>query len=235
MSHQKDDKGFNQIWKENKSTIIRKQRRSQWIIDEMKISSETNILEIGCGTGDISNYIATHTPAQMLGTDICMPFLEEAKAKYNLPNLKFDYLDFNKPDALQGKKFDYIIGNGILHHLYYQLDEALVNIRFLLKDGGKLIFLEPNLVNPYCYVIFTYPYFRKKASLEPDEMAFTKTFIQDKLQKAGYTSSKVVYKDFLLPVIPDALIKPVILVGDLVEKIPLLNKVTQSIFIVGNK
>ena len=32
-----------------------------------------------------------------------------------------------------------------------------------------------------------------------------------------------------------ALIKPVIVVGDFVEKIPLLNKMTQSIFIVGNK
>jgi len=66
-------------------------------------------------------------------------------------------------------------------------------------------------------------------------MAFTKSFIQEKLEKAGYRSSKVIYKDFLLPVIPDALIKPVILVGDVIEKIPLLNKMTQSIFIVGVK
>jgi ubiquinone/menaquinone biosynthesis C-methylase UbiE len=235
MASLKDDRGYNQMFAPSKAMQVRSERRSDMLISEMNISKGTTILEIGCGTGEIADYIASKIVGQVIGTDICVPFIDEATEKHKRPNLSFEVLDFNKPDSLQGKKFDYIIGNGILHHLYYQLDEALVNIRFLLKDGGKLIFLEPNLLNPYCYLIFTYPYFRKKANLEPDEMAFTKTFIQEKLQKAGYSSSKVVYKDFLLPVIPDALIKPVIVVGDLVEKIPLLNRMTQSIFIVGEK
>jgi 2-polyprenyl-3-methyl-5-hydroxy-6-metoxy-1,4-benzoquinol methylase len=235
MASLKDDRGFNQMFAPTKAMQIRSERRCDMIISEMTITPETTILEIGCGTGEIASFIAQKTKAQVIGTDICVPFIEEAKEKHKFPNLSFDVLNFNSPETLQGKKFDYIIGNGILHHLYYHLDEALKNILFLLKDGGKLIFLEPNLVNPYVYLIFSYSYLRKKANLEPDEMAFTKSFIQEKLKKAGYSSSKVVYKDFLLPVIPDALIKPVIVVGDIVEKIPLLNKMTQSIFIVGNK
>jgi 2-polyprenyl-3-methyl-5-hydroxy-6-metoxy-1,4-benzoquinol methylase len=235
MASLTDDRGYNQMFAPSKAMQIRSERRCDMIISEMSVTRDTTILEIGCGTGEIANFIAQKTEAQVLGTDICVPFIVEAKEKHRLPNLSFDVLNFNHPETLEGKKFDYIIGNGILHHLYYHLDEALENILFLLKDNGKLIFLEPNLVNPYCYLIFSYPYFRKKANLEPDEMAFTKGFIQKKLKKVGYSTSKVIYKDFLLPVVPDALINPVIVVGDIVEKIPLLNKMTQSIFIVGSK
>jgi 2-polyprenyl-3-methyl-5-hydroxy-6-metoxy-1,4-benzoquinol methylase len=235
MASLTDDRGYNQMFAPSKAMQIRSERRCDMIISEMNLTKDSTILEIGCGTGEIAAFIASKVQAKVIGTDICVPFVEEANQKHKRDNLHFEVLDFNKPESLNGQKFDYIIGNGILHHLYYHLDEALVAIKNLLKDNGKLIFLEPNLINPYCYLIFSYPYFRKKANLEPDEMAFTKSFIQDKLKKAGYSSSKVVYKDFLLPVIPDALIKPVIVVGDLVEKIPLLNKMTQSIFIVGNK
>lgn len=235
MASLKDDRGYNQMFAPSKAMQVRSERRSDMLISEMNLATNSTILEIGCGTGEIADYIASKVSAHVIGTDICVPFIEEANKNYKRSNLSFEVLDFNKPDSLEGKKFDYIVGNGILHHLYYHLDEALVNIRFLLKDGGKLIFLEPNLINPYCYLIFSFPYFRKKANLEPDEMAFTKTFIMEKLEKAGYSSSHVTYKDFLLPVIPDALIKPVIAIGDVVEKIPLLNKVTQSIFIVGEK
>ena len=230
-----DDRGYNQMFAPTKAMQVRSERRCDMIISEMRIRPDTSILEIGCGTGEIASFIAQKTRAQVTGTDICVPFIEEAKKLHQLANLNFDVLNFNNPETLDGQKFDYIIGNGILHHLYYNLDEALRNILFLLKDNGKLIFLEPNLINPYCYLIFSYPYFRKKANLEPDEMAFTKNFIQEKLKNAGYKSSKVNYRDFLLPVIPDVLIKAVIAIGDLTEKIPLLNKMTQSIFIVGNK
>jgi hypothetical protein len=69
----------------------------------------------------------------------------------------------------------------------------------LLKDGGKIIFLEPNIYNPYVYLIFSYAALRKATHLEPDEMAFSKSFATDKLAKAGYKNIKVEYKDFLLP------------------------------------
>ena len=235
MRSLKDDRGYNQMFAPSKAMNVRSERRCDMIMSEMEIKPETTILEIGCGTGEIASFIAQKTKAKVLGTDICVPFIEEAKEKHKLSNLSFEILNFNNPETLHGEKFDYIIGNGILHHLYYNLDEALKNILFLLKENGKLIFLEPNLINPYCYLIFSYSYFRKKANLEPDEMAFNKSFIQEKLKKAGYINTNVVYKDFLLPIIPDLLIKPVIVLGDIAEKIPLVNKMAQSIFIVGQK
>ena len=58
-------------------------------------------------------------------------------------------LDFNKLEQVNGRKFDYIIGNGILHHLYHHLDEALKTLYSLLNDQGRIVFLEPNIYNPY--------------------------------------------------------------------------------------
>ena len=184
----------------------------------------------------MSHFIAEHSKMNVLGTDLCKPFIQEANNRYSLPNLTFDILDFNYPEKLQGKKFDYIVGNGILHHLYYQIDETFISLKNLLKEGGKIIFIEPNLVNPYCFVIFgTTDYFRNLAKLEPDEKAFTKCFLHKKLKKAGYKNLNIKNVDFLLPIIPDFLIKPSIVIGNVAEKTPLLKLMSQSVFICAEK
>jgi len=230
-----DDRGYNQGFELVKSTEIRMRRRANLLLSEMDNLQNKSIMEIGCGTGEIAFWMAEKVPAKVLSTDLCVPFIEEAAKKYKLPNLRYDVLDFNKADQFKGETFDYIVGNGILHHLYYHLDECFTNMRKLLKDNGKLIFMEPNIFNPYIYLIFSYPVLRKKANLEPDEMAFSKSFVTKKLESLGYKDVKVEYKDFLLPGIPDFLIQPSIVVGNVLEKLPLVNKVSQSIFITATK
>jgi len=192
------------------------------------------VLEIGCGTGYVSYYLAQKTGMQVIGSDLCQPFIEDAKEKYVLPNLSYETLDFNEAAASVHKKFDYIIGNGILHHLYYNLDKVLVTLKELLNPGGKIIFMEPNIYNPYVAGIFKNKALRKWAKLEPDEMAFSKGFIRQKLKAAGFENSKVAYKDFLLPGIPAFLITPSIVAGNILEKTP-LKFISQSILISAGK
>ena len=233
MASRKDDRGYNQGFKPSKALNIRTQRRCDYIISQMNdINNNAEILEIGCGTGELSFMLATKTQKKVLGTDLCVPFIAEAKNAYNLPNLSFIVIDFNYPDQLDGRKFDYIVGNGILHHLYDDMDKALGNFKKLLKLKGGIIFLEPNLYNPYCYLIFhTTSFFRKWARLEPGEMALTKGEMKKALQSAGYQSIKIEYKDFLLPCTPVFLIYPLIAFSSFLEKIPLIKKISQSIFI----
>ncbi len=235
MKNIQDDRGFNQVWLDSLSTRIRAQRRCDYLISKMQVRPAGNILEIGCGTGKNAFALAERTGMRVLGADICVPFVENAKNEFSLPNLQFEVLDFNDPEHIKGRKFDYIIGNGILHHLYYNLDKALETLYTLLEKDGKIIFMEPNLYNPYVYLIFSYPYLRKKAHLEPDEMAFSKPDIEGKLRRAGYRNIEVEYRDFLLPGIPTTLIKPSIVIGSVLEKLPLVNKIAQSIFIQACK
>jgi 2-polyprenyl-3-methyl-5-hydroxy-6-metoxy-1,4-benzoquinol methylase len=239
MSSIQDDRGYNQGYKPSRSLDVRNQRRCCYILDRMELNAETKILEIGCGTGELSHMMAQKTDCKILGIDICAPFIEQARKNFNLSNLEFKTLDFNDADNLRKitaeYKFDYVIGNGILHHLYYNLDESLSNIHSLLKKGGGIIFLEPNFYNPYCLLIFNIKLFRKLARLEPDEMTFTGKIITRKLEKAFFSDIKVEYRDFLVPGTPEFLIKPVITIGGMIEKIPVLNMTAQSIYIFARK
>ena len=235
MTSIKDDRGYNQGFTLVKSTEARMRRRADLLLSEIKDSTEKRILEIGCGTGEIAFWMAEKSQAKVLGTDLCVPFIKDAKTKYQLPNLRYDVLDFNKAEEFSGERFDYIVGNGILHHLYPNLDTAFDNMKKLLTEGGKIIFFEPNYLNPYIFFIFSFPWLRKLAKLEPDEMAFTKGFVVEKLTQRGYGNVTVDYKDFLLPGIPEFLIAPSIAAGDVLEHIPLLRRLSQSIFIRANK
>jgi 2-polyprenyl-3-methyl-5-hydroxy-6-metoxy-1,4-benzoquinol methylase len=234
MTAIKDDRGFNQIFAQSEVNLIRLKRRAEWMIKEMDTISEKKVLEIGCGTGYVAFTIAKKTNMQILGSDLCEPFIEEAKRTYVLPNLSFETLDFNKAAKSVNNIFDYIIGNGILHHLYYNLDEVFVTLKNLLNPGGKIIFMEPNIYNPYVAAIFKNKTLRQRAKLEPDEMAFSKSFIYKKLQTAEFKNIKISFKDFLLPGIPKFLVAPSVVLGNILEKTP-LKFVSQSILITAAK
>lgn len=234
MGSVKDDRGYNQGFKPRKTLTIRTERRCDWMISQMDLSHQMDILEIGCGTGELSYILAKKTNHLILGTDICAPFIDQARLNYKHPNLKFQVVDFFNPKQLREQKFDYILGNGILHHLYTELDNSLVALRNFLKENGKLLFIEPNIYNPYCFIIFrTFPIFRKIANLEPDEMAFTGTYIRGMLKKHAISEIKIEYKDFLLPNTPEFLVNLAISLGAVLERIPILKYLSQSIFISG--
>jgi ubiquinone/menaquinone biosynthesis C-methylase UbiE len=237
MANIVDDKGYNQIYQNSTAWQIRTQRRAQMIASQMR-GQNLNILEIGCGSGELAFFMSNilGEVAQVTGIDICGAFIEKAKSQYQASNLDFKVLDFNQVNNFSGQQFDYIVGNGILHHFYYHLEEALQNIRNLLNSGGKMIFFEPNLLNPYCYLIFnTTQGMRRLAKLEPDEKAFTKKFISARLGKLGFKNINITYRDFLLPNTPTCLIKPLCFVGDIVEKIPIAKLLSQSLFISAEK
>ncbi len=236
MTSIKDERGFNQIFIDSPAARIRKKRRFDYMISKMDVNKpDLSILEIGSGTGEGISYITEITNATGIGLDLSAKFIEISKNRYLSKNLNFIQANFNESninEVLGNRKFDYIIGNGILHHLYFNLDSSLINLKLLLKPQGKLIFIEPNLYNPYVAAIFSIPFLRRKTFLEPDEMAFSKTFIKKKCKKAGFTNIEVKIKDFLLPTIPDYLIGTTIKIGEILEKTP-LTVIAQSLYITA--
>jgi 2-polyprenyl-3-methyl-5-hydroxy-6-metoxy-1,4-benzoquinol methylase len=240
MSSIKDEKGFNQSFIITNASIVRLKRRFDYMISHMNLndrSGNINVLEIGCAEGEGLRYLVEKTGLDGIGIDISNKFITNAR-KLNNTKATFEVVDFNNETTFVGKmeynKFDYIVGNGILHHLYYNLDSSLLNLHKLLKPNGKIIFIEPNLFNPYVFSIFKIPILRKICNLEPDEMAFTNNYIKNKILKVGFKKCNTEIKDFLLPNTPKPLIRSLIKIGDILEKTP-LTVIAQSIFIVAEK
>ncbi len=235
-----DDRGYNQGFKLTQVVQRRNQRRVHSIVQALgPITNTHRMLEIGCGTGEYALLLAKTPHVQVVGTDICVPFIDEANANYASENLSFTAVDLTNSNAVTALyapgSFDSIVGNGILHHMYYELDHVLETLFMLTKPGGAFVFMEPNAYNPYIATIFNVPLGRRLAKLEPSEMAFTPNDIRQRLARVGYEHIEVTFKDFLLPVTPEALVNAVVSLGDILERIPIVNMLAQSIFISARK
>lgn len=227
----RDEAGYNQGWTGGSSTRVREERRAELMLSKMAADSSRSVLEIGCGRGEIARHLAAQSGMQVLGVDRSESFVREANLKASGTSAHFEVLDFTRPEDILGRRFNYVVGNGILHHLYYDLPASLQAIRRLLADDGKIIFLEPNLHNPYVYLIFSRPALRRRARLEPDEMAFSRRFAIERLGEAGFRDIEVDYRDFLIPGVPDWAIRPLVEFGEIAETMPGLKHLSQSLFI----
>ena len=234
-----DERGYNQGFIHNEAQAVRLRRRAAAIVAALPATGQRDdlrILELGCGTGELAHELAELTQARITGVDLSPGFIACARENFQRVNLDFIVADLTRqlPDTDQAR-YHAITGNGILHHLYHHLDTVLPALHRWLLPGGRLVFWEPNLWNPYIWTIFSLGPMRRLAKLEPDEMAFTPSFIRDKLARAGFTRINVTTRDFLLPNTPSALIAPVIAVGDRLDRVPLINRLAQSLFLSAEK
>ncbi|MCE9598713.1 MAG: methyltransferase domain-containing protein [Spirochaetia bacterium] len=92
-----------------------------------------SILDLGCGTGDLTFEIATKAK-RVIGVDQSLAMIEAAKRKY--PQIEFscvDALDLDFEASL-----DAVFSNAVLH--WIQDQKKLSNILFrALKPGGRLV------------------------------------------------------------------------------------------------
>lgn len=231
MLNKKDDLGYNQIWEDRVVTRIRADRRNNLFVEKIRRHPSGKILEIGCGSGFNAYQLALKTGQEVLAIDICEQFIAHAKKTYSLPNLRYEHRNFHHFDDFEGESFNFVVGDGILHHLYHQLDSSFSKIKKLLKPDGRILFLEPNIENPFAFCLFTLAFMRKWALLDPDEMAFSKRWIGKRLTQNGFNQIDIQYRDFLVPNTPNALINMVVSTSNFLEKVPGIKRWSQSIFI----
>ena len=120
-----------------------------------------NVLDAGCGTGEIAFLIAKDGAKKVLGIDYSKEAILEAKKLHSRPNLSYECADLRK---IKGK-FDIIVSLGTLEHLDYPFS-ALKNLRAKLNPGGHLIITCPNWTNPRGYILMALLYlYRAKITL----------------------------------------------------------------------
>jgi SAM-dependent methyltransferase len=109
------------------------------------------VLDVGCGMGRYTIPLAERG-LRVEGIDLSETLLERLDAfnagRYEIPLHCADIVD--APDALDGG-FDAVLGFFTLHHLH-DLAASFRGMTPLVKPGGRVVFLEPNPLNPLYYV-----------------------------------------------------------------------------------
>jgi SAM-dependent methyltransferase len=229
----KDERGYNQVFQRRGTTILRQQRRNQWLADQLRTGGARHAVEIGSGTGQTAHFVAKETGIDVLAVDISQLFVDEANGRYALPNLQFRKLDILEEDLPLARKTDAFFGNGILHHLIPRLDNVLERMRALTTEGGRLVFIEPNLSHPACRLIFGTRIGRRLAKLEPQEMAFIGEELADRVRRAGWSDVTITTRDFLLPGMPRLLERPTLSLEKEWESSAAARYLGQSHFVVA--
>ena len=91
------------------------------------------ILDVGCGTGDLAQEIASHG-VMVHGIDASQDMIQAAQQKY--PTIEFNTLD--AADMHFAKQFDAIFSNAALHWMKHQ-NKVIQNIYNALKPSGRFV------------------------------------------------------------------------------------------------
>ena len=112
-----------------------------------KLEKELNdadalILDVACGTGDLSVELQQHAKAKVIGTDFCRPMLAIAAEKNPKNNLTIPYLEGDGMNlSFPDETFDAVTIAFGLRNFSNWLD-GLKELRRVVKKGGKLAILE---------------------------------------------------------------------------------------------
>ena len=148
---------------DNKFTILEKGNKNDLTSKFKKfVGFNKNILEVGCGTGQLSNYFAIGTNNTVVGLDPTIESVELASKfskKNNINNIEYVNADIFD-DVLNDNFFDFIWCNGVLHHTKNPYRAFEILIKSLKKEGYVLIGLYNKIgrirtiIRKYLYKVF---------------------------------------------------------------------------------
>jgi ubiquinone/menaquinone biosynthesis C-methylase UbiE len=97
-----------------------------------------NFLEIGCGNGATSKYVAKRYPLNVTGTDVDSEQIQLAQENLDdIPNVRFLAADATGL-PFENDDFDIVLSFQVLHHISNWLD-ALEEMKRVLKPKGYFI------------------------------------------------------------------------------------------------
>lgn len=100
------------------------------------------VLDVACGTGDLSLELQKNAQAKVIGTDFCRPMLAVASDKNEKVQTKIPYVEADGMNlSFADETFDAVtIAFGLRNFSNWQ--NGLIELRRVLKTGGKLVVLE---------------------------------------------------------------------------------------------
>jgi SAM-dependent methyltransferase len=210
----------------------RAQRRADVFVTHGRLAPGVKALELGCGTGVFLQLVAG-SGATLHGLDLSPDLLARARARLaGLSNVSLDEGDAQAmpyPD----RNFDLVYGSSVLHHL--DLAAALREAWRVLRPGGRLVFAEPNILNPQVALMFRIGPLKRYFGVSPDEMAFSRFRARTELLRQGFVEPRVEPFDFLHPRTPERWLERVALWGSRLERLSLVRELAGSLLIRAAK
>lgn len=126
---------------DSQETLIEKARRGIFakLLDE-QIPQGAYVLEVGCGTGQLTSFLGMHYNRRVFGSDMCLRSLRLANSfrdRCGIKNAGFIQMNLFRP-AFKEQAFDLIVCNGVLHHTADPLG-GFKSIARLVKPNGAII------------------------------------------------------------------------------------------------
>jgi len=126
---------------DSEQTLLEKARRGMFarLLDE-QIPQGAAVLEVGCGTAQLTNFLGMHYNRRVFGSDMCLHSLRLAKSfqsRCRIKNAGFVQMNLFRP-AFKPESFDLVISNGVLHHTADPYG-AFKSISRLVKPNGIII------------------------------------------------------------------------------------------------
>ena len=131
---------FPSIYRTWQSLVGADRMRRVYVSEHLRPKHNDMIIDIGCGTGNIVEYIPT---GRYLGLDNNPSYIETATARYSSRG-EFRVVHVREASLpeLAGKA-DLVMAIGILHHLDdHEADHCMGLARALLKPGGRFVTID---------------------------------------------------------------------------------------------
>ncbi len=125
-------------WDENPGRLRMTNAIADAIAQEIKLNSEMDVLDFGCGTGIITVRLCPLVRSVMAvdGSQGMLDVLQAKIKEFNLSNVRTHRLDFEGGELLKGT-YDLVVCSMTLHHVK-ETDPLLVQFYKVLNAGGHL-------------------------------------------------------------------------------------------------
>jgi len=149
-------------------------------LDELSFS---NLLDVGCGTGNLLKLISSKYDVKIAGVDLTPKMLNIARIKLG------DEADLKVSDSeelpFDDNKFDMVICTDSFHH-YPHPEKVLAEIGRVLENNGMLLIADPSVPAPLRQLVNIY----FKLSRSGDVKVYSESDIRRLIEEAGFVSLK---------------------------------------------
>ena len=125
------------------------------------IESENDVLEVGCGTGLNTEWLAAQA-GHVVATDVSGEMLARARERLENDSVTLQQLDVTEPWPFEARRFDAVVATLVLEHVE-ALGPVFREARRTLRDGGTFYLAE---LHPYRQFGGTQAHFEDEATGE---------------------------------------------------------------------